>query len=61
MNDETLVGYIDNPVLGDAGAGVKGGFGRKIETDRGVGNLDHQVKILGPGLAGVHIGRYRAL
>ncbi len=43
--------YVHNPVVRDAGCGVKLGLGVEVEGEAAVGHLDHQ-----PGVGGAGVG-----
>ncbi len=53
MNDEAAGGKIQDPIFGDAGAGVERGLDGEIEGEGGVGDLDDEIEVarLGRGRA----------
>ena len=48
MGDEATAGDVDDPILGDRGAGVEGGIEGKVEAEGGDGDLHQEAKVFGP-------------
>ena len=45
MDEQAAGRHIEDPIFGNSGAGIKGGFGCEIKLKGGIGDLYHEIQI----------------